>query len=79
MTNTKYYLTVGVEVALFVVLVCILIFTDKFTEGLFAIWIGAVVAVAAQYSIANVVASGQSTKTSTQGADSAAIDRKSVV
>jgi hypothetical protein len=70
--GTKFWLTVGVETGLFIVLAVILSFTDKFDNGLFGIWIGAVVAVAAQYSIANVVASGQATKTSEAGADVAA-------
>lgn len=71
MKNTKLYLTIGVEVALFV-LTLLMFAKDKLTDGSLAVLVGAMVAVAAQYSIANVVASGQATKTSTLGADLAA-------
>jgi hypothetical protein len=70
--GSKFWLSASVEAMLFIVLIMVIAFTDKFEAGLFGIWIGAVVAVAGQFIIGNVVASGQATKTSTQGADVAA-------
>jgi hypothetical protein len=70
--GTKFWLTAGVETGLFIVLFVIIAFTNKFEAGLFGIWIGGVVAVATQFVIGNVVASGQATQTSTAGADAAA-------
>lgn len=71
-TGTKFWLSVGVEAMFFIVMLVIIAFTDKFNAGLFGIWTGAAVAVAGQYTVGNVVASGQVTRTSTEGADAAA-------
>ena len=73
--GTKFWLTVGAEVALVAILFVIIFCTDKFEPGIFGIWLGGFVALATQYIIGNVVASGQVTRTSIEGADQAAVVR----
>ena len=55
--NTKFWVTVGVEAGLIVVLL-LLIFTNHL-EGNFVPWLAAFVGVPTQYGLFNVIASGQ--------------------
>jgi len=68
-TGTKFWLAVGVEVALLLVLLLIVLaLPDKFSDGLFIAWLGAFVAVPTQFGLTNVIASGQAAKSNSNGA-----------